>query len=400
MPPPDWPTARAAMLLDPTIANLNTGSFGPLPRIVFERVTQLRQELAAEPTHFLVRTMPPLLWQARERLASFLNADPRRLLFTVNVSAAINLVASGLRLTSPGEVLITDHEYGAMHWCWERACQRQGLTLRTFALPTMATEPGAIVEAAVGAMSPKTRLFFFSHVLSPTGLVLPAKELCAEARRRGILTLVDGAHAPAMLPLDVNAVNADFYAGNCHKWLLAPTGSGFLVLGPGSEDRLQPLEVSWGYHPDTKRPDDRDEFGSTPRLRFLEFEGTRDPCPWLCVPAAIDFQAGIGWQPIRQRITELAAHARRRLSSELGLPLATPPKPALHGALTAFQLPFNGAEKAAALRKAIWEHRIEVPIVERPDRLLLRTSTHFYNKEEEIDRLAKILPAALKAVGG
>jgi isopenicillin-N epimerase len=400
MPTPDWPTARAAMLLDPTIANLNTGSFGPLPRVVFERVTELRRELAAEPTHFLVRTMPPLLWQARERLASFLHADPQRLLFTLNVSAAINLVASGLRLSSPGEVLITDHEYGAMHWCWERACQRQGLALRTFALPTMPAEPGAIVEAAVRAMSSKTRLFFFSHVLSPTGLVLPAKELCAEARRRGILTLVDGAHAPAMRPLDVNAVNADFYAGNCHKWLLAPTGSGFLVLGPGSEDRLQPLEVSWGYHPDTKRPDERDEFGSTPRLRFLEFEGTRDPCPWLSVPAAIDFQAGIGWEQIRRRIAGLAAHARRRLSSELGLPLATPAQPALHGALTAFQLPFDGAENAVALRKAIWEHRIEVPIVERPDRLLLRTSTHFYNTEEEIDRLAEVLLAALKVAGG
>src|SRR5947209_3523442 len=234
-----WAAARDQMILDPTIINLNTGSFGPLPTPVFERVTAIRQMLAAEPTHFFVRQLPPLLWKARERLAAYLGTVPARLVFTTNVSAAINLVASGLTLSTPGEILLTDHEYGAMHWCWERAARRQGLTLRTFPLPTMASSPGEIVEAAVRAMTPRTRLFFFSHVLSPTGLVLPAAVLCAEARRRGIVTVVDGAHAPAMIPLDVAKVGADFYTGNCHKWMLAPTGAGFLVIGPGNEDRLE-----------------------------------------------------------------------------------------------------------------------------------------------------------------
>src|SRR5262249_48668626 len=203
-------------------------------------------------------------------------------------------------------------------------------------------------------MSPTPRLVICSLASSPPAVGPPAGDSRAGARQGGILGLADAAHAPAMLPLDVNAVNADFYAGNCHKWLLAPTGSGFLVLGPGSEDRLQPLEVSWGYHPDSKQLDERDEFGSTPRLRFLEFEGTRDQCTWLAVPPATDFQAGRGWGQIRGRIADPAAPARRRLSSELGLTLATPPKPALHGALTAFQLPFKGAQKAVALRKAVW----------------------------------------------
>jgi isopenicillin-N epimerase len=395
----DWRAARSDMLLDPTIINLNTGSFGPLPRRVFAKATELRGQLAAEPTHFLVRTMPPLLWKARETLAGFLNVDPRRLLFSFNVSAAINLVAAGLRLAAPGEILLTDHEYGAMHWCWERAAARQGLTLRTFPLPTMAHSPTEIVAAAVAAMTPRTRLFFFSHVLSPTGLVLPARELCAEARRRGILTAVDGAHAPAMLPLDVRAVGADFYAGNCHKWLLAPTNSGFLVLGPGSEDLLTPLQVSWGYHYERSRLDEPDEFGSTPRLRHLEFEGTRDPCPWLTVPEAIAFQTELGWESVRDRIAELAAHSRRRIGGDVGLPLATPEEPGMHGALTAFELPLRGPEKAAALRQAVWKHRIEVPIVERPERLLIRLSTHFYNTESEIDRLAEVLPGALREVG-
>ncbi len=166
------------MLLDPAAINLNTGSFGPLPRVVFERVTALRQRLAEEPMDFLLRGAPPLLWQARERLAHFVGGDPRHLLFTANVTAAVNLVASSLSLSAPGEVLLTDHEYGAMHWCWERAAQRQGLTLRTFPLPILPSSPDEIVEDACAAMSERTRLLFFSHVLSPTGMVLPARR-CA-----------------------------------------------------------------------------------------------------------------------------------------------------------------------------------------------------------------------------
>jgi isopenicillin-N epimerase len=394
MPSSFWADARARMLLDPTVANLNTGSFGPLPRVVFERATELRGRLAEEPMDFFVRAAPPLLWGARERLARFVGGDPRRLVFTANVTAAVNLVAASLRLAGPGEVLLTDHEYGAMHWCWERAAQRQGLTLRIFPLPPLPSSPHAIVEAACAAMTERTRLLFFSHVLSPTGMVLPARALCAAARERGVLTVVDGAHAPAFLPLDLDALGSDFYGANCHKWLLAPSGSGFLYLGPGSAGRLEPLQVSWGYRPDRARLDDRDEFGSTPRLRQLEFEGTRDPCPWLAVPAAIDFQAELGWERIRGRIDELTAYVRGRLTGLAGLAPATPCHPELHGAMTAFRLP--PATDAARLRQGLWEkYRIEAPVIERAGGPLIRVSTHFYNTEEEVDRLALALPVLL-----
>jgi isopenicillin-N epimerase len=403
------------MLLDPGVINLNTGSFGPLPRAVFERVTELRRRLAEEPMDFLVRQTPPLLWQARERLAGFLGADPRRLAFTANVTAAINTVAAGLHLTAPGEILLTDHEYGAMHWCWERAAQRQGLALRAFPLPVLARTPDDILHAVCAALTERTRLLFFSHVLSPTGLVLPAAAICAAARRRGVLTVVDGAHAPGMIELDLTRLGCDFYGGNCHKWLLAPTGSGFLYFGPGNEDRVQPLQVSWGWHVDRSRADERDDFGSTPRLRAFEFEGVRDPCPWLSVPAAIYFQAELGWQDIRGRIAELAKHVRERLAQVPGLLPATPAHAELHGAMTAFRLP-PGSDPNG-LRKSLWErYRIEAPIIERPEGILtpasthsaeerlpahclIRVSTHFYNTEEEIDRLAVALTELL-AQGG
>lgn len=385
-----WASARQQMMLDPTVINLNTGSFGPLPRVVFDRATELRRLLAAEPWDFLLRQQPPLLWHARERLARFLGGDPHRLIFTVNVSVSVNIVAAGLRLAAPGEILLTDHEYGAMHWCWERAAQRQGLTLRTFKLPILAQSPGEIVEAARDAFTDRTRLFFFSHVLSPTGLVLPARELCLEARRRGIVTVVDGAHAPAMIPVDLAGIGCDYYGANCHKWLLAPTGSGFLYFGDGALERLQPLQVSWGWHHDRGSPDRRDEFGSTPNLRAFEFEGTRDPCPWLAVPEAIDFQAALGFECIRQRMLELGSYARRQLGGLAGLTPATPDHAALRGALTAFRLPGNVV--AGELRKGLWDrYRIEAPVIERPEGLLIRASTHFYNTEAEIDSLVEAL---------
>jgi isopenicillin-N epimerase len=396
MPDAFWNAARAAMMLDPTVTNLNTGSFGPLPRAVFDHVTEIRARLAAGPTDFFVRQMPPLLWDARLRLAEFLGAHPKRLVFTVNVTSAVNLVASSLRLAAPGEVLLTDHEYGAMHWCWERAAQRQGLTFRTFALPTMPADAQEIVDAACAAMTGRTRLFFFSHVLSPTGLVLPARELCAEARRRGILTVVDGAHAPAFVPgLNIEQIAADFYGANCHKWLLAPAGSGFLYLGSGAFERVEPLQVSWGWRPDRTKLDEPDEFGSTPRLRYLEFEGTREICPWLAVPAAIDFQASLGFDRIQTRIRELVRHVRSRLTGLCSLTPATPERHDLSGPLTAFQLP--PGHDPVELRRLLWERRIEMPVIERPDRLLVRTSTHFYNTEEEIDTLAAALSTILPA---
>ncbi len=246
--------------------------------------------------------------------------------------------------------------------------------------------PARSLTPITGALSDRTRLLFFSHVLSPTGMVLPAKELCDVARRRGILTMIDGAHAPAMIPLDLSSLACDFYGGNCHKWLLAPTGSGFLYFGPGAERLVQPLQVSWGWHHEGRPADEPDEFGSTPLIRSFEFEGTRDPCPWLTVPTAIAFQERLGWASIRAHVSELTDLLRHRVQSELGLRLATPVHPLLHGFLTAFRLP--PGINPPKLRRWLWEmYRIEAPIIERPNATLIRVSLHFYNTVDEIDRL-------------
>ncbi len=212
------------------------------------------------------------------------------------------------------------------------------------------------------------------------------------------MTVIDGAHAPAMIPLNVADVGADFYTGNLHKWLLAPSGAGFLAIGPGNEDRLQPLHVSWGYHADkypigdggkSAGPDDQDVYGSTPRTRFLEFEGTRDVTPWLVVPNAFDFLSGLGWDAVRGRIAELIAYTRKRMN-DIGLPLATPADPRSSGSMIAYRLPDE--VNIWTLKKALWAERIEIPLILRPDRTLIRVSCHFYTTETEIDRLVEVLP--------
>jgi isopenicillin-N epimerase len=394
-----WNDARAAMLLPEGVTYLNTGSYGITPRIVFERVTDLRRQMQSEPVDFLWRQQNQRLWHARQRLAEFVHGDPTRLMFTANVTVAINIVASSLQLAAPGEVLMTNHEYGSMRFAWERATQRQGLTLRAVALPTPAQVPAEIVQAVTSAYRPETRLLFLSHVCYTTGTVLPVKEICAAARQRGILTVVDGAHAPGMIGLHLEDLGCDFYGANLHKWLLAPLGAGFLYFAPGNQDRLQPMVTSWGWYYDRSKADERDEHGSTPRLRSFEFEGSRDICPWLAVPTAIEFHERLGADNIRQRHRELGDHVRAKIPcSPGGLKLVTPELPGLRGGLTAYQLP---PIDITAFRKALWEiHRLEVPVIEHREGNFLRVSTHFYNTKEEIDRLAAVLPELLQQVGG
>ncbi|TXH76238.1 MAG: aminotransferase class V-fold PLP-dependent enzyme [Lysobacteraceae bacterium] len=390
--------ARDHMLLPPSVVYLNAGSFGPLPRTVYGAAMDLRRQLAEEPADFLLRKAPSLLWRAREDLAEFVGCAPHRLLFTASVSAAVSLVASSLSLASPGEILLSDQEYLTMRWCWERVAERSGLSLRTFSIPIMPSDPEEIAAAAVQAMGPHTRLIFFSHIVSATGLILPAQRICEEARRREIISVVDGAHAVASIPLDLGDIPCDFYVGSCHKWLLAPSGASFLYLGREREDRLQPLTISWGHHSAQSEsiPDQRDPFGSTPRLRRIECEGTRDICPWLAVPEAIAFHRCFGTDGVISQMRKLADYARARFSDIPDLIPATPADQALSSAMTAFSLPPES--RHTELQRILWDQfSIEVAVTERHDRRFLRLSPHVYNSVSEIDflaeRLSEILPA-------
>jgi isopenicillin-N epimerase len=387
---------REQMWMDPTITYLNSGSYGLLPKAVFDCVTRLREELYRNPVDFLWRQFGCRLAAARSQLAAFVGADPQRLFFTLNVSEAINLVAASLQLTGPGEIVLTDHEYGAMRWVWERVAAQAGLTLRTITSPVTAVSPATAAEVVITQLGPATKLLFFSHVLHTTGMVLPAQAICMAARRLGVITVVDGAHAPGMIPLDLNRIGADFYCANLHKWLLAPLGAGFLYCSPGRAELLKPLQVSWGWHYAHDRADLLDGQGGTFRQRSIEFQGSRDLTPWLAVPEAIRCHQAIGTDQVRQHHLDLSNLVRQQVELSTGLKCVSPTTDELRGGLTAFLLP--DSVDAEELRRLLWEqHRIEINVVPHPNGNLLRVSTHYFNLDEEVERLGRALPECLIA---
>jgi isopenicillin-N epimerase len=368
---------------------LNTGSYGLVSRPVFERAEHLRRTLHLDPVDFLWRKAGTLLTQARSRLADWLGTSPDQLIFLDNVTTAMNVVAASLRLAAPGEILLTDHEYPAIRFAWERAAQAQGLRLRYARLPPRPKSSEELAEAVLRQATPATRLLFFSHVLYTTGLVMPVERLCREARRRGLLTVVDGAHAPGMLDLHLDRLGCDFYGANLHKWFLAPVGAGFLYVRPGLEDRILPLTVSWGWYYERDRAREQDGYGGNRWQRSFEFSGSRDITPWLVVPEAIAFFQEVGWADLRARQRSLAGLTRRLLDGLCGLQPATPVEEELCGAITAWRLPRGDPQ---ALRAALWErYRIEINMIEHPAGPWLRVSTNFYNTPAELEALAAAL---------
>ncbi|MDD5564177.1 MAG: aminotransferase class V-fold PLP-dependent enzyme, partial [Thermoanaerobaculaceae bacterium] len=272
---------RNLFLLRPGVVYLNHGSFGACPRPVFERYQAWQRELEAEPVEFLGRRFAELMRDARGALAAFVGAGPDDLVFVPNATTGLNAVARSLRLKPGDEVLATDHEYGALDRTWTFVCEKRAARYVRRPLPLPIRSAEEIIDAVWSGVTGRTRVLFLSHVASTTAIILPVKELIGRARERGILTVIDGAHAPGQIPLDLAALGADFYAGNCHKWMNAPKGSAFLYARAGAQPLLEPLVVSWGWRSDRPGPS-----------RFVdehEWQGTRDVAAYLAVPAAIEF---------------------------------------------------------------------------------------------------------------
>lgn len=380
---------RGLWRFKPGVTYLNHGSFGACPTPVLEAAFEWARRLAAEPCEFFQRHSPDLLAEVRARLGRFLGASPADLVQMTNATVAGNVFAHAFPLRPGDEVLATDHEYGAMIRMWETLCRRAGARLVQAELPWPVTTADALVEALFAARTERTRLVLVSHVTSPTALVLPVAAIVARARALGLPVMVDAAHAPGMFPVNLDALGAECTVGNCHKWMCAPVGSGFLHLTPAARRMLggpPPQVIGWGERPSR---------GREPGLWQAEFEwgGTRDYSAFLATATAIDLLEAIGWERIRFHAREVIAHARRRIPEVTGLAPAVPDDPDLCGAMVSLPLP---AGDRAGLQNALW-HRfaIEVPVVEWKGRRLLRVSAHLYNTPDDVDRLAQALPAVL-----
>lgn len=383
---------REHFLLDPATIFLNHGSFGACPREVFETQHMWQLEMEKNPVAFLGRRSAELLRHARERLGETIGACADDLVFMPNATTGVNTVAQSLTLQPGDEVLTTDLEYGACDATWKRVCERAGATYKRVEIP-LPYRRDEVVARVMAGVTDHTRLIFVSHITSTTALILPVAELCAAARARGVLTLIDGAHAPGQIPLDLAAVDADFYVGNCHKWLCAPKGSGFLHARPEHHALLDAPVTSWGYASGTGGHSGFDAYlGTTTLERRMQWQGTRDIASWLSVPAAIEFQARHDWPAVRAHSHALARHAHDTLTQRYGLaPVAQDEDWAQ---MVVIPVPTQDAD---ALRRRLYdESRIEVPVTTHAGQVFVRVSVQGYNTEDDIDALLNA-PALARA---
>jgi len=374
----DGTRLREEFLLDPSVTFLNHGSFGATPRAVFERYQEWQLELERQPVLFLARRLDELLAEARAALGAYVGADPEDLVFVQNAGAAVNVAAWPLGLQPGDEVLSTDLEYGALDLTWEHVCGDFGARYVRTPIRLPVTSAEEIVETVWAGVGPRTRALFLSHHTSSTAMTLPVGELCRRAREAGIRTIVDGAHAPAHLPLNLGELDADYYAGNCHKWLCAPKGAGFLYVRRELQRDVHPLQISWGYE------------GDDPTfVSRHEKQGTRDPSAYLTVPAAIAWQQEHDWDSVRERCHELARRAR----NELGLEPLTPDSKEFFRQMVTLRVPDDAPKD---LQQRLYdEHRIEVPVFERGEERLIRASFQGYNDAADLERLKSALDQLL-----
>ena len=377
---------KSLFLLDKNTIYLNHGSFGACPQPVMEVYQEWQVALERQPTMFLDRNFDSLMYDSRLKLAQYVGVSADDIVYFTNPSTAINMVIHSLannpkfRLKQGDEILTTNHEYGAMNRAWNFYCSRIGAVYRQQDIPLAIPDQNTFLEKLWLGVNEHTRVIFLSHITSPTSLTFPVQEICQRARDAGILTVVDGAHAPGQIDLDLNTISPDIYVGACHKWLCAPKGSSFLYANPIIHPFLDPLVVSWGYL--SEKPS-----GSL-FIDYHQWQGTRDIAAFLTVPSAIDFQNTHNWKNVRASCHELIVSAREKLY-ELTSQEPIYPNGFFHQ-MASFKLPRNTNSELLQSR-LLTDFFIEVPIFEWDEEKLIRISCQGYNSEKDIDQLIKAL---------
>ena len=378
-----WDRVADLFPLDPELAYLNHGAFGVVPVPVQRAQQRLRDEMESNPTAFFTRGLYDRLAHTRRHIAAFLGADPAGCALVPNASAVTQIVFNTLGLVAGDEVLLTTHGYGAVRL----ATGRLGLRVVEAHFPAGAADDEVLAAIAAAVNPGRTRLAIVDHVTSPTAMVLPVARIVAALRERDVPVMIDGAHAPGMLPVDVSAVGADFWVGNAHKWAFAPRPTALLVVAPRYWDRVQPLVVSW------QQPEG---FPSA-----VEYGGTLDYTAWLAAPTGLHFLRTLGVDRVRQHNADLVAYGQRVVAEALGTaPVPGPWSP--HVSMRLVRLPVPGAEEVAApLRLEIASKlRCQVPVVAWSGQLFVRLGAQVYNRREHYDRLAAGLPGLLEPYRG
>jgi isopenicillin-N epimerase len=363
------PSLKEYFLLDPDVVFLNHGSYGAAPKPVFDDYQSWQLRLERQPVLFLGRELPEMMHESRAALGEYLNADPDDLVYIPNATHGINIVARSLDLDPGDEILTTDHEYGACDYTWEFNCNRAGAQYihQPISLPVRTKEE--IVEQIWQGVTGRTKAIYLSHITSPTALRFPVEEICRRARSAGILSVIDAAHAPGQIPVDLHALGADIVFGNCHKWMLAPKGSAFLYVRREVQDLIHPLVVSWGTHP-------------TPDIAT----GSR----------FIQFMQDHNWEEVRSQCHVLLRQAIERICDLTSLPPLYPTDSDFYSQMGIAPLP---PSDLTVLKARLYdEYKIEVPLIQWQDRQFVRISIQAYNTQADIEALLDALKALLPQV--
>lgn len=376
-----YTTLHDEFLLDPNVIYLNHGSFGATPRPVFESYQRWQRELENQPCKFFGRAHE-LLEHSREILADYIGTQKDNLAYVTNATTGINIAAHSIKLHPGDEVLSTNHEYGALDRTWQYLARKIGFRYINQPIPLPITSAQDLIDTLWSGVTSRTRVIYISHITSPTAFILPVARICQKAREQGIITVVDGAHAPGQVAINLDQLGADFYSGNLHKWLCAPKGTAFLYTRPELQKMIEPLIVSWGWN--------LDYTGSNPLVDFVEMQGTRDYSPFLAVPDAIQFYKDHHWDDVRQACHTLLKDTIAAISTHFGLPPLTELTTEWFSQMGCAPLPED--VDAAMLRKGLQDlYSIEIPVINWNSHKMVRISIQAYNSISDTQTLIHAL---------
>jgi isopenicillin-N epimerase len=374
-------------LLDPDVIFLNHGSYGATPRPVFAANQNWQRRLERQPVLFLGRELPGLMRESRLALGNYLNANADDLVYIPNATHGVNIVAHSLQLQPGDEILTSDHEYGACDYTWEFVCGKTGASYLHQPIPLPVSSEDEIIDNFWQGVTERTKIIYLSYITSSTALRLPVKEICRRARAAGILTIIDAAHAPGQIHVDLRDLGADMLFANAHKWMLNVKGSAFLYVRREVQHLIEPLVVSWGYHPTP------DIATGSRFIDILQWTGTKDPTAALTVPDAIQFMKDHDWDAVRADCHHLLRQAIDRICDLTHLPPLYPLDSDLYSQMGIAPLP---ASDLPVLKSRLYdEYRIEVPLTQWQDRQFIRISIQGYNDQDDVDRLLTALQVLL-----
>ncbi|MCA6422277.1 MAG: aminotransferase class V-fold PLP-dependent enzyme [Flavobacterium sp.] len=377
---------KPQFLLDPTITFLNHGSFGACPKPIFEEHQRIQLELETEPVEFIQIKQPKYLKIARESLAKFVGCQAGDLFFTSNPTFAINIIMRSIKLNAGDEILATNHEYGAMDRTWNFYCKKSGAKYirQNISLPVVSKKQ--MIEEFWKGYTSKTKVIFLNQISSATALIFPVKEICDKAAALGLITIVDGAHVPGHIDLDISDLNPDYYTGTLHKWMLAPKGSSFLYVKPELQNDLEPLVVSWGY--ESVSP------GESQFLDYHELQGTRDVSAFLCTPKVVEFLEDNNWNEVSKACKKIVLDNYQRFCDLVNTNPLCPISSDFLGQMVS--IPIN-TKKPAELKEILYsKYKIQIPVMPLNGNYYLRYSINVYNSEADLDILYNALEEIIK----